>query len=455
MALHVLHLSQMPARDRRQEALRLLTEAAQRPFDFAKGPLYRATLIRLSDEEHFLLINISHLVSDGWSIGVLTREVARLYAAFVRGAASPLAELPAQYADFASWQRKQLHTNEYQRLLAHWKTRLGEKLPVITLPTDRPRPPVQTYRGARRFFNLPPDMCAALGELSRQHRATLFMTLLAAFQTLLHRCSGQETFVVGTPAAGRTLPQTDDLIGVFLNLLPLWADAGGDPTFVEMLNRVRTVALDAYRHQEVPFEALISELRVHTDPSRAPVFQVLFDLQEAGQLATPLPSLNAERIDIDPGTSMLDLSLYITQSASGLRGHFEFNTDLFDSGTIDLMIERLQTLLDGIVADPAARLSELTVVSANERRLLLSDWNDTAANSQSWRCIHTLFEDQVERTPDAVALVFRDRQLTYRELDARANQVAHRLSRLAQARMCWLESVWSGPWKWSSACLGS
>jgi natural product biosynthesis luciferase-like monooxygenase protein len=429
VALHVLHLSPMPARERHEEALRLLTEAARRPFDHARGPLFSATLIRLADDEHCLLISISHLVCDGWSMRVLFREIASLYSAFAAGLPSPLAELPAHYADFAAWQRRRLRDESFQDLVAHWKTRLGICPPALTLPTDRPRPLVQTYRGARRFFELPAALSTALAELARKQGATLYMVLLAAFETLLGRCSGQETFFVGTPSAGRTRPDTDELIGVFLNLLPLKADLGGNPTFLELLDRVRSVALEAYRHQDVPFEALLTELRLHTDPSRAPLFQVLFDLQEADPLATPLPSLTAERIDLDTGASMLDLSLYVTRTAGNLRGHFEYNTDLFDSGTIDLMVERLETLLSGIAANPATPLSGLTVLSANERRRLLGDWNDTAVDLRSWRCIHAQFEDQVERTPDAVALVFRDRELTYRDLNARANQVAHRLSR--------------------------
>src|SRR5215213_1334731 len=360
--LPVEDLSGLPQAEREAEAKRLALEEKRRPFDLERGPLFRAKLLRLGEEEHLLLLTMHHVVSDGWSMGVFWRELGALYGAFSEGKPSPLAELPIQYADYALWQRQWLTGEVLDSQLTYWKERLAELSP-LELPTDRPRPAVQTHRGAREKLVLPESLTRALKELSRREGATLFMVLLAAFQALLGRYSGQEDVAVGSPIAGRNRAETEGLIGFFVNNLVLRTDLSGDPTFKELLRRVREVALGAYDHQELPFEKLVEELRPERDLSRVPFSPVMFALQNMPREALKLPNLSLERQRVRSGTVKFDLSIFIFEQAQDLTGALAYNADLFDEATIERMLDHLRTLLEGIVKDPDRHLSELPLLS--------------------------------------------------------------------------------------------
>ena len=428
--LRVTDLSHLPAVGREAEAERLVREEAQRPFDLAQGPLLRTTLLRLGEEDHILLLAMHHIVSDGWSGGVLFQEITALYEAFSTGKPAPLPELPVQYADYAVWQRGWLQGEVLEKQLSYWRERLSGAPPVLELPTDHPRPAVQSFRGARQSVMLSKSLTEALRTLSQREGATLFMILLAAFQTLLRRYSNQEEIVVGSPIAGRTRPETEGLIGLFVNTLVLHTDLSGDPSFRELLGRVREVALGAYAHQDVPFEKLVEELQPKRSLSHTPLFQVMFILQNAPRLALNLSGLTLKSLEFDNGTAQFDVTLSVVEVAEGLQAKFEYNTDLFDAATITRMLKHFQVLLEGVVANPDQRLSELPLLTEAERHQLLIEWNDTAVEYPRDICLHELFEAQVTRTPEAVAVVFEEEQLTYRELNRRANQLARYLRKL-------------------------
>ncbi len=425
--LPVVNLSGLPSTEREPQAMRLATEEAQRPFDLAQGPLLRATLLRLDREEHVLLLVIHHIAFDGWSARVLVEQLAALYDAFVAGKPSALPELPIQYADFAHWQRQWLQDEVLETQLSYWKEKLASSLPSLDLPTDRPRPAVQTHCGARQSSVLPSSLLQALKALSRQEEVTLFMTLLAAFKVLLHRYTSQDDIVVGSPIAGRTHVETEGLIGFFVNTLVLRTDLSGNPTLLKLLGRVREVALGAYAHKDLPFEKLVEALQPERDLSRTPLFQVMFNLENIPTKAVETPNLSIDEFEFDSGVSQFDLALEVIEKDEGLSCLLNYNTDLFDATTIARMLGHLRTLLEGIVANPGQRIGALPLLTEAERHQLLIEWNDTQADYPKDSCIHQLFEAQAERTPDAVALVFKDQQLTYHELNARANQLAHYL----------------------------
>jgi amino acid adenylation domain-containing protein len=442
LALPVVDLTGLE--ERQVEAQRLATAEARRPFDLAQGPLLRACLLRLEDSEHsehVVLLNMHHIVSDGWSMNVLIQELAALYVAFSSGDASLqvgregalLPELPIQYADFAHWQRNWLQGEVLGAQLAYWKEQLAGLSPLLELPTDRPRPAVQTFRGAQKTFVLPPELSTALKDLSYAENATLFMTLLAAFQTLLYRYTGQKDISVGTPIANRNRSAIEGLIGFFVNTLVMRADLTGAPSFRELLGRVREAALGAYAHQDVPFEMLVDVLQPQRDMSHSPLFQVMFVLQNTPTQAQALSSdLVLSSVEADEGTARFDLTLTMVEDARGLGGFIEYNVDLFDTVTVERLIAHFQTLLMGIVADPDLCVARLPLLTGAERQQLLATWNDTAASDARAQdqCAHELFEAQVARTPDAVAVVFDDLALTYQALNRRANQLAHHLQKL-------------------------
>ncbi len=427
LPLPIIDLSELPDAEREPEALSLALNEAQRPFDLSSGPLLRVGLLRLAEEEHVALITMHHIVSDGWSTGVFIREVAALYEAYTTGAASPLAELPIQYADYAAWQRGWLQGEVLDEQLGYWRKQLGGELPTLELPTDKPRPAEQTYKGAHQQFTLKPDTARALKALSRAEGSTLFMTLLAAFQTLLHRYTGQDDICVGTPVASRNRAEVEGLIGFFVNTLVLRTDLAGQPSFRALLKRVREVALDAYAHQDVPFEKLVEELQPDREMSRAPLAQVFFTLENPQRESLVLPGLVLTPMESEPGTVKYDLVLGIADTGDEVRARLDYNVDLFHADTIARMVGHFETLLDGIVTNPDARLANLSLLPAAERAQLLDEWNDTTAEFSSAHCIQQLFEQHVARTPDAVALTYEDTQLTYAELNARANQLAHHL----------------------------
>ncbi|HVG06916.1 MAG TPA: amino acid adenylation domain-containing protein [Thermoanaerobaculia bacterium] len=358
VALPVSDLEELPAAAREAETRRLADLEARLPFDLAAGPLLRTALLRLSSEEHVLLLTIHHIVTDGWSMAIFTRELRELYAAFAAGRPSPLPELPLQYADFAVWQRRSLDGRATAALVDRWRERFGTELPVLSLPTERPRPPVQTNPGAYRALALPPELSAESRRLARRSGATLFMTLLAAFQALLARYTGQERIVVGSPVAGRDRAEIEGLIGFFVNSLVLPADLTGDPTFAQILDRVRGMALDAYAFRELPFDKLVEALQPERDRSRSPLFQVMFALESDAGPAAEAP-LAVSPFPASTATSQFDLTLYMTDTSTGLRAVVEYNTDLFDAVTIERLLEHYRRLLAAAVADPGIRLSAL------------------------------------------------------------------------------------------------
>ncbi|HZB44769.1 MAG TPA: condensation domain-containing protein, partial [Pyrinomonadaceae bacterium] len=428
--LALVDLGARPAGEREAEAERLALEEAQEPFDLARGPLLRAKLLRLSPDDHVLLFTMHHIISDGWSAGVLVRELTAIYEAFAEGRESPLAELPIQYADFARWQREWLQGEVLESRLAYWRKQFADRLPVLDLPTDRPRPPVPSDRGAVRNITLPASLAEEVRAVCRAESVTLFMLLLAAFKVLLHRYSGQEDILVGSSIANRNHVETEGLIGLLINTLVLRTDLAGDPTFKELLARVREVSLGAYAHQDLPLEQILEELRPEWDASRAPVFQVAFQLQNF-----QLPSIELRGLKLTPmtgavGTAKFDLSMSLVETPEGLTASLEYSTDLFDAETIARMLGHYRNLLEAIVADPSARLSDLALLSEAERRELLSEWNPPAGIRTRARPLHRMFEEQARRTPRSIALVCEGREMSYAELNGRANKLARHLRSL-------------------------
>ena len=434
--LPVVDLRGLVQAEREAEARRLAAREAQWSFDLKRGPLVRVSLLRLDEEEHLLFLTMHHVVSDGLSMEIFIQEMFTLYLAFAAGKPSPLPELPIQYADYAVWQRERLSPQGdlgqgqvLERQMAYWKKQLEGVPAVLELPTDRPRPLVQSYRGATQSFMLPKTLTETLQALSRQEKTTLFMTLLAAFQVLLGRYTGQEDIVVGSPVAGRNRAEIEGLIGYFVNMLVLRTDLSGNPTFRELLGRVREVALGAYAHQDVPFEMLVDALKPERSLSYSLLFQVAFALQNVSE-AWEASGLSMEFWELGEGTAKFDLTLAITEVEEGLWGSLEYSTDLFDDATITRLVGHWQVLLEGIVANPDLRLSDLPLLTEAERHRVLVEWNEARAEYPQDRCLHELFEMQVERTPDALAVVFEDMSLTFQALNRRANQLAHYLQAL-------------------------
>nr|WP_301542280.1 non-ribosomal peptide synthetase [Pyxidicoccus fallax] len=427
ISLPVRDLSALPAGERESEARRLTREEGLLPFDLTHGPLFRASLLRLAPEDHVLRLTAHHIVSDGWSTGVLVRELAALYAAAVTGHPPQLPPLPVQYADYSVWQRDWLRGEVLEAQLDYWKQQLGGAPPVLELPTDRPRPAVQTFAGAEHSFTLPAELSQRLEALAREHQATLFMVLLTAWHTLLHRYSGQEDLVVGSPIAGRTHAPTEGLIGFFVNTLALRARLSGTDSFAGLLAQVRETTLGAYAHQEVPFEKLVEVLQPQRDLSRSPLFQVMFSVQNLPDTSWSLPGLELSPLEAVSPVAKFDLTLVLTPGPQGLSGALGYNTDLFDASTAARMVDHFHLLLEAVAAAPHQRLSSLPLLREAEQRQLLVEWNETATPFPDGACIHELFEAQVPRTPDAPALCFGSESLSYRELDTRANRLAHAL----------------------------
>ena len=420
-------LSGLSEVEQEREVLRRAEEEARRGFDLSAGPLLRLRLLRLGEAEHVVLLTMHHIISDGWSSELLVREVATLYEAFSKGEASPLAALPVQYADFAEWQREWLRGPRLEAQLSYWTRQLEGAPALLELPTDRPRPAVQSFRGASRQLNLDADLTRSLKRLSRGEGVTLFMTLAAGFNALLHRHTGAADISVGTPVAGRNRVETEHLIGFFSNTLVLRTDLSGDPTFRELLGRMREVALGAYAHQDVPFEMLVEKLQPARSLSHTPLFQAALALQNVPAPALEVPGLRVTPLDVEGGTAKFDLLLTVHDTEEGLKCRLQYNTDLFDDSTVERMGGHLRNLLVGAVAEPGRRLSELPLLSEEERTQLLRGWNDTSTRFPRDSRIEQLFERQAALRPDAIALTFEGGQMTYGELDVRAAALAHRL----------------------------
>ncbi|HEU0084715.1 MAG TPA: amino acid adenylation domain-containing protein, partial [Bradyrhizobium sp.] len=412
------------------EARARARSAMDRRFDLARDRLLRFELLRLSDQEHVLVLVMHHIVSDGWSMGVLVREVEALYAAFAAGRPSPLPDLAIQYADYAVWQRRWLADGALERQLAYWTQRLSGAPTGLALATDRPRPAMPSFRGAAHPFAIDRARTRALMDLARQEGATLFMVLLAAFDVLLSRWSGQDDVVVGTPIAGRTRAETEGLIGFFVNMLALRAELEGAPSFRTVLRQVKGAALEAYAHQDLPFEKLVEALRPNRDLSREPIFQVVFTLQNTPHQPTRIAGLSIAPFDTGPVPAKFDLELSLSEVDGALAGSLVYATDLFDDTTIARLISHFERLLEGIVADPDRRIAQLPLLREAECRQLIVEFNDTAAPYRQDRCMHELFAAQAASTPDAAAVVFADQELSYGALERRANQLAHHLREL-------------------------
>jgi amino acid adenylation domain-containing protein/non-ribosomal peptide synthase protein (TIGR01720 family) len=427
LGLPVIDLSG-PQERQAAEVQRAIDAEAQRPFDLAAGPLFRASVIRLASDEHILLLAMHHIVSDGWSLGVLMKELVTFYKAHSDPTAPLPDELKIQYADFARWQREWLTEDVLNEQLVFWKDQL-QAVPVLDLPTDRPRPPVQTINGSYRRQILPRALAASISSLSQSAGVTVYMTLLAAFQVLLSRYTNQEDIAVGSPVAGRNRAETEDLIGYFVNTLVMRTDLSGNPSFRDVLGRVRDVALGAYTHQDVPFERLVDGLKVERDLSRTPLFQVMFILQNAPSEVVELPGLTIRPMEYELGTAKFDLSLLMMDQPEGLLCHLEYNSDLFDAETVERMLKNFQILLEGAINNADTPIAELPILSETERHTILSVWNDTAHVSEVKERIHEMFEQQAHLIPDALAVTSGANTLTYGELNCLANCLAHRLQR--------------------------
>ncbi|MBV9774490.1 MAG: amino acid adenylation domain-containing protein, partial [Gemmatimonadetes bacterium] len=430
VALPRVDLRGLAADARDAELLRRAGEEALRPFDLARGPLLRVTLLRLGEDDHALLFNMHHVVADGWSVGILVREVSALYGAFSRGEPSPLPGLPVQYADFAVWQREHVSEEVVERQLGYWRKQLAWAPPLLELPTDRPRPPVPGEIGASRPFALSAETTAALRELSLREGATLFMTLMTGFQALLARYSGQDDIVVGSPVAGRTRSEVEELIGFFVNTLVLRVDLSGHPTVREAIGRVREATLGAQMHQDLPFERLVEELAPERSLQHTPFFQVAFTFQNTARGELRMGGLRVESLETRSEPAKFDLTLMLSEEEDRVAGGLSYRAELFDASTIDRMAEHLGALLRGMAEHPDLPLSGVEIIAPAERQRMLEEWSAAEPHYPRELCVHELFAEQARRTPDAVAVVFAGEALTYAELDRRANRLANHLVRL-------------------------
>jgi len=405
------------------EVAEWIKKESQFIFNLSSGPLFRASLLRLSMNEYILLLTMHHIVSDGWSMGILLRELCALYAADNKEPAA-LPDLPIQYADFAVWQQLELRESSLADHLDYWKEQLAGIPAVLELPTDRPHPANRNFRGAGISFLVSSELTDKLRELSQREGATLFMTLLAAFNVLLYRYTHQEDIAVGTPIAHRNHAETEQLIGFFVNMLVMRAQFSCELTFRELLRKVKETSLSAYAHQDVPFEKLVEELHPERSLSHSPLFQVMFDLQNAPMHTMHLENMRLTPLPFEPGTSKFDLTLTLNETANGLDGALEYSTDLFDETTARQMVQSFKTILHGITLNPDAEIQSLPVLTEAEKRKLLIEWNKTSQPYAADVLIHQLFERQAEGTPDGPALACGNAALTYRELNSRANQLA-------------------------------
>ena len=425
-AIKVIDLPLLTDAEVESESRRLMSEFVAQPFDVARDRLLRVRLIRFAADDHLLLLAMHHVVSDAWSINIFLQELSTFYKAFTTQSEPSLPELPIQYRDFAEWQRNWLKSGSLKHQVDYWVSQLAGAA-KLSLPADHPRPTVRTSRGAHLNFTLSSDLTTKLRDLSQAEGVTLFMTLLAAFKVLLFRYTGERDIVVGSPIAGRNRVETEKLIGFFVNSLALRTDLSGNPTFRQLIARVREVALSAYAHQDMPFEKLVEELNPARDVSQTPVFQVMFGLQNAPRSAVELHKLTVKRVPVESHTAKFDLTLLMTETANGLSGWLEYSADLFEPPTIERLQQHFSNLLTSITLNPDGRIAALPLMSTRERQQILIDWNATKTPYPREQCIHQLFEEQARQRPDSVAIVCNDREMTYGDLNRRANQLAHYL----------------------------
>ncbi len=427
VSVQLIDLSREP--DAEEAALARVEEASTQPFDLAVGPLLRVRLLRLAAEEHVLVIVAHHTVIDGWSVGILNRELSELYAALLEDREPELAELQIQYGDYAAWQQDWIESGGLDLQLAYWKEKLADAPALLELPTDRPRPSRQSFRGAIVRKRLPLELLERLKALGEGEGATLFMTLLAAYTTLLARYSGQDDIVVASPIANRNRVELEDLIGFMANTLALRTTLADDPTFTQLLRRVRETALDGFSNQDTPFDKLVEELNPERHLGHNPIAQVLFAVQPPPSSNVTLLGLPAERFMHGKTTAKFDLAMFASPTPTGLLVSLEYSTDLFDESTAQRILEHLTTLLEAAATDPDRAISTLPLLSTEEREQILHGFNDTRVD-YALQCVHEMVAEQARRTPDAVAVAFGDAELTYAAFDRRANQLAHRLAEL-------------------------
>jgi amino acid adenylation domain-containing protein len=420
-------LSHVPASARQSEALAIAGEEGRKPFDLEVAPLMRALLLRLGSEEHLLVLVLHHIITDGWSMSILFKELAQFYGQFALAQPSQLASLPIRYSDFSCWQQEQLRNDAWKNDLEFWQNKLRGCEPLLTLPTDRPRPPVQSQRGSAISFTVDKRLADRFKLLCRREDVTLYMGLLALFEVLLLRYTSKDDIVVGTPVAGRDDEQVSGLIGCFVNTVVIRGDLTGNPRFRELLQRVRIDALDAYAHRTLPFEQLLAKLKCERDASYTPLFQIMFVLHNEPEQVIRLPGLTIEELEFESGLAKFDLTLDVVDRKDNLYCQLEYRTDLFKQSTVERLARHFQNLLASAVEDPACPIAALSMLEATEERRLLFDWNATSAEYRSNLKIGHAFDEQVLRTPDAVALTDQAQRVTYRELQHRANQVAREL----------------------------
>jgi non-ribosomal peptide synthetase component F len=430
LTLECENLSYLSESEREAEVSRLASVEAHLPFDLAHGPLLRLRLLQLDAENHVLLLTMHHIVGDAWSTGVLIKEVATLYDVYTSGGVSPLAELPIQYADYAIWQTEYLQDRVLEPELQYWKQKLEGAPPAVELPFDRPRPAVQTYRGAVCRKALSPAIVTQLREVARQEKATLFMVLLAGFNALLYRYTNQRDVVIGTPIAGRTRAETEHLIGFFVNTLALRTEVNEHESFSALIQHVKDTCLGAYAHQETPFEKLVEELNPERNLSHAPVFQISFDLQNMQREVLELKGLSLSLIKLEDETTKIDLSLNIIEREQDLFFFAHYNRELFDAATIERMMEHFHILLAAVTKDTSTAVKDLPLLGADECERIVSEWNKTEREFPGDVCLHEWFKTQVELTPDSIGVRCGAKSITYRELNKRANQIAHYLQKL-------------------------
>ncbi|MDM8557980.1 amino acid adenylation domain-containing protein [Candidatus Parabeggiatoa sp. HSG14] len=428
--LPIINLQEIPLEAQAIEIQRLTNEESQHPFDLSKGPLFRTTLLRVNQNSHILLVNMHHIISDGWSISVFIRELVTLYEAFSKDEPSPLPPLTIQYVDFAHWQRQWLAGERLQTQIDYWQQQLADIPARLELPTDYPRPPVQTFKGHTQSFEIQKELLTQLNQLSQENNATLFMTLLAVYAVLLGRYSSTEDIVIGSPIANRHFADIEPLIGFFINTLVLRTNLSGNPCFNDLLVQVKKACLDAYAHQDVPLEQLVETLKPERNLSHTPLFQVMFVLQNTPEENLALPDLTLTPLELDNITAKFDLTLSLEETTQGISGSLEYNTDLFNADTIRRMVTHFETLLKGIIAAPTQPISQLPLLTETEKHQILIEWNNTEKTYPQNQCLHQLFETQVEQTPNAIAVTFENQQLTYQTLNKKANQLAHYLQSL-------------------------
>ncbi len=426
-SLPLISLDDLPPEERQKRVDELAGEEAGHRFDLTEGPLFRTTLIRVEEEKYVLLLNMHHIISDGLSMSVLIREIAQLYRSFLQDEPYPLRDLPIQYADFASWQRKWLQGEELEKHLSYWRVKLGSNPPVLEIPKDKPRPPVQSFRGGKIAFQLSQDICNRLRELVKSEECTLFMALLAAFKVLMLRYSGQTTVNVGTPIANRSRTETEKLIGFFVNTLVMSTDMSGNPGFRQLLSGVRDVALEAYTHKDLPFEKCVEELNPERDLSHSPLFQVMFVIQNVAREPLVFPGVRVKSQKVDSETSKFDLTLSMVDSERSLTGFLEYNSDLFQRSTAERMLEHYRLILERILEDPDTGIENIPLLPEPERDTILKKWSRGARREKKFRLVHRAFRQRAAGHPRKTAVVSGDEQISYGELDERSGRLANYL----------------------------